>query len=348
VNILRSAFAWPSAFSLGDLRPVILGARVLLRGLDLFCGAGGSSRGAKMAGVTLIAAVDVWDLAEATYADNFPETRFYKGSSESLQPLAIKRQIGNVDILLASPECTSHTCAKGSAKRSERSRDTAMQVIRFAAVFKPKWIVVENVVYMRSWKRYGLWLSKLSRLGYHCRQQVLNATDFGVAQSRKRLFVMCSRESMPELVVPTSPKWLSARQVIDPNGKYSFTELRTRRRAKATLERADRALENIGKTEPFLLVYYGSDGAGGWQKISKPLRTITTVDRFAYVRPAGHGGWEMRMLQVPELQNAMGFPADHKFRHGTRRDRIKLLGNAVCPPVMEAVIRSLQNLRPEA
>jgi DNA (cytosine-5)-methyltransferase 1 len=47
------------------------------------------------------------------------------------------------------------------------------------------------------------------------------------------------------------------------------------------------------------------------------------------------------MLQVPELKKAMGFPDGHVLKHGTRRERIKLLGNAVCPPVMEAVIRTL-------
>jgi DNA (cytosine-5)-methyltransferase 1 len=49
----------------------------------------------------------------------------------------------------------------------------------------------------------------------------------------------------------------------------------------------------------------------------------------------------MRMLQVPELQKAMGFPANYRLKRGTRRDRIKLLGNAVCPPVMEAIVRTI-------
>ena len=31
---------------------------------------------------------------------------------------------------------------------------------------------------------------------------------------------------------------------------------------------------------PFLIVYYGSDGAGGWQALDRPLRTLTTLDRF--------------------------------------------------------------------
>jgi DNA (cytosine-5)-methyltransferase 1 len=47
------------------------------------------------------------------------------------------------------------------------------------------------------------------------------------------------------------------------------------------------------------------------------------------------------MLQVDELREAMGFPKDYLLEHGVRRDRIKMLGNGVCPPVMTAVIESL-------
>jgi DNA (cytosine-5)-methyltransferase 1 len=47
------------------------------------------------------------------------------------------------------------------------------------------------------------------------------------------------------------------------------------------------------------------------------------------------------MLQVPELQAAMGMPPQMKFEAGTRRDRIKMIGNAVCPPVMKRVVEQL-------
>jgi DNA (cytosine-5)-methyltransferase 1 len=53
------------------------------------------------------------------------------------------------------------------------------------------------------------------------------------------------------------------------------------------------------------------------------------------------GKHEMRMLQVPEIQAAMGFPPDFRLEHGTRRDKIKSLGNAVCPPVMKRIIEVL-------
>jgi DNA (cytosine-5)-methyltransferase 1 len=49
----------------------------------------------------------------------------------------------------------------------------------------------------------------------------------------------------------------------------------------------------------------------------------------------------LRMLQVPELKRAMGLPDDFMLRHGSRRDRIRLLGNGVCPPVMKAVVDEL-------
>ena len=112
------------------------------------------------------------------------------------------------------------------------------------------------------------------------------------------------------------------------------------RRAAATLARARRGFATLGDTASFLLVYYGNDGSGGWQPLSRPLRTITTLDRFALV---AHDGSipNMRMLQVPELKRAMGFDEAFALPVGTRRDRIRLLGNGVCPPVMEAVVRSL-------
>jgi DNA (cytosine-5)-methyltransferase 1 len=47
------------------------------------------------------------------------------------------------------------------------------------------------------------------------------------------------------------------------------------------------------------------------------------------------------MLQVEELQRAMGLPDAYRFGHGSRRDKIKMIGNGVCPPVMEAVIQTL-------
>jgi len=266
--------------------------------------------------------------------------KFLLENCEDVKLRRLKKEVGPVDLIIASPECTSHTCAKGNAPRSEISRRTAFQVVRFAKEFKPRWIVVENVVHMRTWKSYESWRRQLQDLGYNLRDQVINAADHGVPQARRRLFIMCDRDQVPLEVKATVSRKRTAASVVNRNGRFRFSELRSSNRAVATLERAERALASVGSNKSFLLVYYGSDAAGGWQRLDVPLRTLTTLDRFAYVRPTSRGH-EMRMLQVPEIKAAMGFPNDYALEHGNRREKIKLLGNAVCPPVMAAVIRSL-------
>jgi len=312
-----------------------------IRALDMFCGAGGSSAGARAAGADLVAAIDMWPLAKTTYKDNFPDTRFYRRKLENVSPRQVLKDVGPIDLLLASPECTNHTCAKGKGERSEESRKTALHVTRFAKALMPRWIVVENVVQMKSWKRYEKWLSGLRRLGYCVREQTLNAAHFGVPQARRRLFIICEQGNMPpEVNPPANLEPQKASKVVSSNGNFRFSQLRKEKRAENTIARADRAIAKLGETEPFLIVYYGSDAAGGWQRLDAPLRTVTTLDRFAYVRRNGHGH-EMRMLQVPELKRAMGFPDTYKLEHGTRREKIKLLGNAVCSPVMKAIVTTI-------
>ena len=313
------------------------------RTIDLFCGAGGSSAGARSAGAQLVAAFDAWELAGKVYTDNFPEAKFHHGRLEEMTDSEIKA-LGKIDLILASPECTNHSPAKGNKPRCEKSRETAFQVTRFAKLLEPRWLVIENVVSMRNWFRYQELLEELEELGYKTNAQVLNSADFGVPQKRRRLFILCDREATPSMVKSTARKLRPASKIINTNGKYKYSPLVTPRRAKATLERAERAFEVVGRKTPFLIVYYGSDHAGGWQSLDDPLRTITTLDRFALVKPDG-SDHVMRMLQVPELKAAMGMAKSHKFNHGTRRENITMVGNAVCSPVMNAVIRSLTRIR---
>ncbi len=316
-------------------------AATKIRALDLFCGAGGSSWGAHAAGVKLVAAFDRWKLAGKTHKANFPHTKFIKGKLENLKLKKLRKRLGRIDLIMASPECTNHSPAKGNKPRCEKSKNTAFQVIRFAKAFKPRWVVIENVVSMRNWTRYPKFKKKLKKLGYHIREQILNSAHFGVAQSRRRLFLTADLEQQPLKIIPRKRKVSKVANIVDLNGTYKWTPLRAPKRATATLERAERGIAAMGADKPFLLVYYGSDGGGGWQKLNRPLRTITTVDRFALVKPDMEHGHVMRMLQVPELQAAMGMPVKMKLDAGTRRDRIKMIGNAVCPPVMKRVIKKL-------
>lgn len=316
-----------------------------LRAIDLFCGAGGSSYGARNAGVEIAAGFDIWEPAIKTFRLNFPFAKAIEGDIRQLSPQSVKSQIGNIDLILASPECTNHSRAKGSAERSEESRETAFQVVRFAETFRPKWMVIENVVDMKSWNRHADLIDDLWNLDYFVKEVTLNAKDFGVPQSRERLFILCSRTGEAAQPTPEHQPERFVRDFIDVTGKYDLRPLRSKYRAEKTIEAAERAIAALGDDASFLLVYYGSarNGSGGWQRIDEPLRTITTLDRFAYVTPS-YDGHLMRMLQPEELKLAMGFNPDFRLSEVdglVRRDRIKLMGNGVCPPVMEAIVKSL-------
>lgn len=312
-----------------------------LRGIDLFCGGGGSGWGARKAGVDIACAVDAWSVAADTYKVNFPGTKVINATLDEKSCASILGKVGNIDLILASPECTNHTCAKGNRPRDEESRRTANYIINFARTLVPRWIVLENVVQMRNWHGYIPLIDDLSALGYNVLPLVLDAVDFGVPQTRRRLFLLCDREALPlEMKLAKRRRTRTAWDVVQIGGPWESRPLYSKNRAQDTLARAERAMDELGKGEPFLIVYYGSDGSGGWQTLDRPLRTLTTLDRFGLVTWKGRTPM-LRMLQVPELKKAMGFDNNHALPHGSRRDRIKMIGNGVCPPVMEAIVRSL-------
>jgi len=311
-----------------------------IRALDLFHGAGGSSIGARIAGAKIIAAIDNWYIASLAYSSNFPGTKVINEDIRRVSPKRLREIVGEIDLILASPECTNHSCAKGAGVRCENSRMTAFQVIRFTKEFMPKWVVIENVIQMRSWDRHRELVGKLQKLGYYVSEEILNAQDFGVPQSRRRLFLLCSRTGATFCVKKRKSELKPACSVIDMNGNYNYTPLYSTKRAVATIQRAERAISSIGAKESFLIVYYGTDGSGGWQPIDRPLRTVTTIDRFAFVKPTNNGHM-MRMLQPEELKIAMGFPETYRLEVGTRREKVKLMGNAVCPPVMNSIVRAI-------
>ena len=113
----------------------------VIRTFDLFCGAGGSSLGAQAAGATPLGGVDLWPIATEAFALNLPGTTTYASDLTALNPAKVAKEVGKIDLLLASPECTNHSIAKGNKPRSEESKQLGYQVIRFAAALKPHWIV---------------------------------------------------------------------------------------------------------------------------------------------------------------------------------------------------------------
>src|ERR1700686_1059934 len=111
----------------------------------MFCGAGLGSRGAAESGASIIGGIDMSRLAVETFRDNFPKAVVFNRAVEDISPAYVLDKVGKIDLLLASPECTNHSCARGARPRIEGSRETALQVLRFAKRTRPRWIIIENV-----------------------------------------------------------------------------------------------------------------------------------------------------------------------------------------------------------
>ena len=296
-----------------------------------------------MAGVEMVGAVDQWEIATSTYADNFPSAsgNVVLATLDGKRGAEIFSQLPKIDLLIASPECTHHSLARGSRPRCAESQRSGWYVTQFIEDLEPDHIVLENVAMMRHWAGYDELYHELeNRYGYRLRAQVLDSADFGVPQNRRRLFIFGSKRHRPPEIRPKVRKHRPAVQILDSAGKWPAGLLDNGRRAEATLRRVQNAIDEIGSGQDFLTVYYGSDKAGGYQTLDRPLRTLTTLDRFGLVQWDGRHP-TLRMLQVPELKRAMGLPAKFMMRNGTRRDRIRLLGNGVCPQVMAAVVLAL-------
>lgn len=106
----------------------------------------------------------MWQPAVDTYNANFGNIARCIDIRD-VDPEPLMTEIGQIDLILASPECTNHSRAKGNAERSEESRQTAFEVTRFAKVFQPEWIVIENVIEMRAWNGHELLRLELDELG---------------------------------------------------------------------------------------------------------------------------------------------------------------------------------------
>lgn len=323
----------------------------MLTFVDLFCGGGFGARGAVRGGGRPLLGLDAWDVATDTYKSNFPGADTLTDYIENVDIAALGKRY-RPDILLTSPECTSHSIARGAKAGKESSRETALGIVPWIRSMKPRWVIVENVNRMKKWTRHNELVETIEGLGYKVSDLFLNSADFGSAQARKRMFLVCDREGTEvwkdDLLKLVGTEKLCARDVIDWHADYPTTPLERPGRAQPTLERAARAINELGRKKPFIIVYYGSDYAGGWQRLDAPLRTVTTVDRFALVT------WKkdipyMRMLQPNELSRAMGGGTEHQLPHGSRREKVKLCGNGVCSDVMTVIFKwigSNQTKRP--
>lgn len=298
-----------------------------MRVVDLFSGAGGESTGLRAAGASIVAAVNHWPVAVASHRAAHPEAAHFCEDAAILDPTTLPAH----DLLWASPSCTGHTRARGVDRpHHDAARATAWCVLRVAESHRPPVLVVENVTDFRTWRLYPAWRLALELLGYALSESVIDAARCGVAQERRRLFVVGVRARHPLTLGTPDAATIAARSALDLDaGAWRpWSTYAPKSRARIAAAQARHGAE-------VLVPYYGSISSHAGRSLDRPIGTLTTRDRYVVVR-----GDVARVLTVEEQLALSGFPAGYPLT-GTRRDRVAQIGNAVCPPVACWIARQI-------
>ena len=248
---------------------------------DLFCGAGGSSTGAERA-IALtgrrmeLVAVNHWPVAVETHQLNHPTARHYVQDIERADPEAIVPG-GRLDLLMASPECTYHSRARGGKPIHDQGRMHPWAVHNWLARLDVNAVLVENVPEFADWgpldendrpdkSQKGLhfqtWFLRFHSLGYKAEWRMLNAADHGDATSRVRFFLMARKDELPIRwpepshakgdtgMLPGRRPWRGAREIINWNnlGRSLLEDPKYRKKPLSvkTRQRIARGLQRFG------------------------------------------------------------------------------------------------------
>lgn len=294
-----------------------------LTGTDLFSGAGGSSAGLEQAGFKVLDAANHWPTAVATHTANHPDTVHHTANLSETD----FRIFRPTTLLWASPSCVWHARAGGRkqppahvemARTDEGAVDraTAFAVIAAAEVHRYPAVIVENVREFTAWTLFPWWVEGMRALGYNFQETLINAADVGEAQNRVRWFGVFTQGAPVDLTLPAMER-RHADAILDPDLGKAVT-----RRLYVTPQ-----IEQIWDMDVPHLVTYRRN-AKPRRADEYPLATVTAGGNHHGVATLTEDGPRFRMLTPRERARAQGFPDHYQF-HGTQRDQVKQIGNAV-------------------
>ncbi|MHC1700365.1 MAG: DNA cytosine methyltransferase [Humidesulfovibrio sp.] len=194
--------------------------------VDLFAGCGGFSHGFKLAGYNSIVAVekDLW--ASETYAYNNPSVHVVTEDITTIDPRDLTISIADVDGIIGGPPCQGFSLSGNRDSKDPRNSLFA-EFVRFVDYFSPKFFVMENVLGLLSMKTKNrenvkdIISDEFCKVGYKVCTLILNACDYGVPQSRQRIFFVGVKANYPlnsRLLLPpikqASPQYVSLAAAI--------------------------------------------------------------------------------------------------------------------------------------
>ncbi|MBI4481029.1 MAG: DNA (cytosine-5-)-methyltransferase [Acidobacteria bacterium] len=304
-----------------------------IRTISLFSGCGGSDLALNQLGFRVVWANDISEVACKTYEDNL-------GPVVKCGSITDFHRFPTADFLVGCYPCQGFT--QGGRRNSEDSINFLYQEFdRVLRIVQPKAFVVENVNGMIYGENRLLLDNQLCRYrlaGYRVVWKVLDAQNHGVAQRRRRVFIVGIRSGLDftytfPLQQEPQERRLTQRDVLAgmpewPEGDFNdepfhWYYLSRRRRC------------DWDEPSPCIV--------GHWRHVplhpmSPPLKRIHT-NSWVFARKG-----RARRLAYPECAALQGFPRRFVWKRGSVRERFQMIGNAVPPPLFRAVVSKLNDL----
>lgn len=311
------------------------------KAVSLFSGCGGSDAGVVKAGFEVVMANDVLPYARDVYLANHPATDYVLGDVAKIA------EFPKAELLVGCYPCQGFS--QGGKRDPSRKINTLyLEFARALRQIRPKAFVVENVSGMvRANFRHLLddQFKVFTEVGYQVTAQVLNAADYGVPQERRRIFIVGLREDM--------------------GVTYAFPEPTHgpgRASPYATIHSAIGGMPEWPEGEfyarEFHWYYLSRDRRRDWGQQSK---TIVANPRHMPLHPISpplkklkHNVWRFetegraRRFSYREAARLQGFSGDLVFPDTDSgrllEMRYTVVGNAVPPPLFEAVSKALPDV----
>jgi len=337
--------------------------------IDLFSGCGGVTQGFKNQGYQVLSAVECDSIIAQTYRENHPEVIIYEEDIRKIHPGELMKRCnlrpGELTVLSACAPCQPFSRQNHVTQEDDRTR-LVLEMIRFVAVLRPKFVLMENVPGLSKGKNKEV-LDKLIKvlrenLCYQLLEpHIIDAVNYGVPQFRKRLILLCCQESIP-LSIPeathASPgkarqngktEWRTVRDAFKgirklASGQRSQTDPlhRARNHTALNLERLKHIPQNGGGRHSLpehLQLVCHKEGVGyhdvyGRMDFNRPANTLTTgctnFTKGRYAHPTAN-----RAITPREAARLQTFPDSYRFVGSYDQISVQI-GNAV--PVLLAEV----------
>ncbi|WP_049970451.1 DNA cytosine methyltransferase [Haladaptatus cibarius] len=173
-----------------------------MKGIDLFCGAGGFGSGFEQFGMDVLYGIDVNEMALETFDRNHEGESIQHDISEGVPE---KLRGIDVNVVFGSPPCQGFSDARGSRRLDDERNQLVFSFIQWVGELQPEYVMMENVAGMTTIGEE--FLDAVEReyrdVGYEVEWAKLNAANFGVPQTRERVIYFGVREDSP--ITPTLP-----------------------------------------------------------------------------------------------------------------------------------------------